>query len=66
MQMHCTHKDIDKEGPKPLISSIYVEVYGGHADIHIWSRGGKAGFLTVNTEDAEEIAARLLPLSQRM
>lgn len=43
-----------------IISSIRVEVSGAHANICVWSRGGRSGSLCVGVKDAEEICRRLL------
>ena len=45
---------------KDLISSVRVEPGPKHARLSVWNRGGLAGVLVVNAEDAKEIAARLL------
>lgn len=43
-----------------LISSVRIEPRGSqHAEIHVWNRGGKAGVLVVNAEDAQAVADRL-------
>jgi hypothetical protein len=42
-----------------LVSSVRVEVRGGHAQVTVWNRGGCAGSLTVNAHDAPELVARL-------
>lgn len=44
---------------KPLVSSVRVERVGVHDIVHVWSRGGKAGMLTVAPGDGYAIAARL-------
>lgn len=41
------------------ISTIRVELLGGHAHLGIWSRGGKAGTLIVNADDAGDMVDRL-------
>jgi len=46
---------------KDLISSVVIEDRGPkHAHMRIWNRGGLAGTLIVNKEDANEIKDRLL------
>ena len=43
----------------PLITSIRVELLGGHAHIHVWARGGKAGTLVVAIADAPTMFDRI-------
>lgn len=51
--------------PRPLVSSITIEVLGGHAHIHVWNAGARSGTLVVDAQDAERMAERLLPHSLR-
>ncbi len=44
---------------RPLISSVRVQVLGGHAHIDVWARGGKSGSLCVDAGDARELVARI-------
>jgi len=44
---------------KELISSIRIDRGPRHARISVWNRGGLAGVLTVNDEDADEIGRKL-------
>ena len=44
---------------KPLISSTRVEEGVRHDRVHVWSRGGKAGVLVVESGDGHAVA-RLL------
>lgn len=46
---------------KPLISSLRWEVLGEQAYISVWNRGGKAGDLVVDADDAPAIVERLIP-----
>lgn len=45
---------------KTLVSSVRIEIRGGHAHIGVWSRGGKAGTLVVDKDDAFDIAMLLV------
>lgn len=49
---------------KEVISSIIVDLEGGHAHIHVWNRGGKAGVLVVLRDDYQEIVKRLVEGSE--
>lgn len=44
---------------RPLISSIRIIPRYQHAEVHVWTRGAKAGHLVVDVEDAEDLVARL-------
>ena len=44
---------------KPLLSARVEDKNETHTVIGVFNRGGKAGVLTVNTEDAAEILAVL-------
>lgn len=45
---------------RPIISSVQVEEGPSHDRVHVWNRGGKAGVLTVEKGDGEDIAKKLL------
>jgi hypothetical protein len=45
---------------KKLVTSVRVEIVGGHDVVHVWTRGGKSGTLTVNLGDGDLIAKRLM------
>lgn len=45
---------------KKLVTSVRVEVAGGHDVVHVWIRGGKSGTLTVGQGDGHLIAKRLM------
>lgn len=45
-----------------LITSVKIDIRSaGHDVVHVYARGGLAGQLVVNKDDALEIARRLLP-----
>jgi len=55
---YATHYDGPINSP---VTSVRVEVGSGpHARITVWNRHANAGTLTVNKEDAETIALRLV------
>lgn len=45
---------------KKLVTSVRVEIVGSHDVVHVWTRGGKAGTLTVSLGDGDLIAKRLM------
>jgi hypothetical protein len=45
---------------RKLVTSVRVEITGGHDVVHVWTRGGKAGVLTVDLGDGDPIAKRLM------
>lgn len=58
-----THPEQEEPGfvaNQHLITSVRVKRGPGHDVLRIWNRGGCAGELTVNREDGEEIARRLI------
>jgi hypothetical protein len=46
---------------EPIVTSIRVELLGGHAHIGVWVRHGKAGELVVDRKDACRIEEMLAP-----
>lgn len=44
-----------------LVSSVRVESGRAHDRVHVWTRGGLAGVLTVTAGDGLPLARRLLP-----
>jgi len=44
-----------------VITSLRLVTRGGHTTIKVFNRGGYAGELVVDNNDASEIACRLLP-----
>lgn len=59
-------KNPTTERARPLITSIRIDPRGGHAHIRIWSRGGCAGELTLDKDDAATLASKLLPGSSHI
>lgn len=45
---------------RPLVSSIRIVSRYHHAEVHVWTRGAKAGHLVVDAEDADGLARRLM------
>ena len=58
------HRDW-QDGERPLISSVRIVPNFKHARLRIWNRGGCAGEIVVNAEDADAIVDRLLPPASR-
>lgn len=46
---------------KPLVSSVTCEVHGTHCHVTVWSRGGNAGKLVLNSDDGIKLAKMLIP-----
>ncbi len=48
------------DDPKRLVSSVRVTIGPLHANLTVWNRGAQAGEITVISEDATLMLARLL------
>ena len=60
LEIKPAHKSwVDSPQSQKLISTIKVEVRGGHAHLDLWSRGGKAGSLIVDAVDLDQWLYRL-------
>lgn len=46
---------------RPLVTSVGVELLGGHEHVSIFVRGQKAGDIIVDEGDADALARRLIP-----
>lgn len=59
--LHELERELAPRGPE-VVSLVRVEASGGkHARVEVWNRGGKAGVLTVDQGDVEELVRRLAP-----
>lgn len=50
---------------RPFVSSLRVEVLGGHAHVRVWIQGQMSGTLVVDAADAMKLVDRLLPSAVR-
>lgn len=61
-----TYKRFGDVPSNKVVSSLRVEVAGGHAHIGVWNRGGKAGTLVVEASDAIWFIDALIPAAVRV